>query len=206
MPRLVSAASFATSVATEINCTIDDAQGGRKQIWVPKCRGKGCFANDVDQSCAWCVYDLGSCLAAYGNVDCHEILAHRRAQNAGCIDVGRDAFEVPGYGCDGSETVIAYPKGDGPCPVVLYGHGMAPNGAVDGRMEAMAHVAANGLLVLAPNTGGYDGRGRTCGSSSEWKDMILAVTASRDGGAALHPALATANWDHVGMWGYSMGG
>ncbi len=83
---------------------------------------------------------------------------------------------------------------------------MAPNGAVDGRMEAMAHVAANGLLVLAPNTGGYDGRGRTCGSSSECKDMILAVTASRDGGAALHPALATANWDRVGMWGYSMGG
>ena len=198
MPRLVSAASFATSVATEINCTIDDAQGGRKQIWVPKCRGKGCFANDVDQSCAWCVYDLGSCLAAYGNVDCHEILAHRRAQNAGCIDVGRDAFEVPGYGCDGSETVIVYPKGDR----IRSWHGSQWR---RGRPHG-GHGARGGQLVLAPNTGGYDGRGRTCGSSSECKDMILAVTASRDGGAALHPALATANWDRVGMWGYSMGG
>ena len=35
---------------------------------------------------------------------------------------------------------------------------------------------------------------------------LLALKASRHGGASLHPALATADWSRTGVFGHSMGG
>merc|ERR1712023_470662 len=122
---------------------------GLKQIWLPNCHGAGCFANDMDQACAWCVYDLQTCQDV--RQDCKQLLAARNAQNAHCLSVSRGSYDVHGYFCKGKETRIFYPDGQGPFPLVVYGHGMAPMGHADGREESLAHIASSGFVVLAPN-------------------------------------------------------
>jgi len=118
--------------------------------------------------------------------------------------VGRGVFELEGYRCDGGrrQTVIFYPKGNGPFHVVVYAHGAW--GWIDGCDEWLETVASAGLIVLAPFQGSNAQPPASCGSAFA-KDVLLAFEGSRAGGAALHPALGTADWSRTGVFGHSRG-
>lgn len=118
----------------------------------------------------------------------------------GSFQVGRGAYSIDGYLCGNStQTVIFYPKGVGPFNVVVYGHGAW--GGVDGCDAWLETIAGMGLIVIAPFAGQSI---PTCGKNFA-KDMALALTASRDGGASLHPALSTADFSRTGFFGHSRG-
>jgi predicted dienelactone hydrolase len=119
---------------------------------------------------------------------------------------------VKGYSCGdkSTKTLIFYPKP--PIPhahrngesdaettfhVTVYAHGIG--GGDDGCDDWLETVASLGLIVIAPFTSGG-----AC--ETEYKDMLLALSSAKQGGSKLHPALATADWGRVGVWGHSMGG
>ena len=79
------------------------------------------------------------------------------------------------------------------------GHGIA--GGIDGCDGWLKTIASLGLVVVAPFTSGG-----AC--ELEWEDMLLALKASREGGAKLHPALGPGrvDWSRTGVMGHSMGG
>jgi dienelactone hydrolase len=126
-------------------------------------------------------------------------------RKSGVIDsytVSSGSFSVNGYQCgdQNPNTHIFYPKATGPFPIVTFGHGMG--GDLDIGQAALETVAALGVIVVAPGTGGMD---EEC-SSFEWQDMLLALSTAKAGGAALHPELGKVDWSRTGVWGYSMGG
>lgn len=127
-----------------------------------------------------------------------------QSETAPTFQVGRGWFEIDGYKCGGSKsTVLFYPKPtadtDGPFPVVVYGHGAW--GEVDGSDDWLATVASLGLIVIAPFAGKDT---NPCGAKFA-DDLVLALNATRAGGATLHPALATASWENTGLFGHSKG-
>jgi len=185
--------------AHPLDCGLEEASSGQRQIWVPNCQGAGCNANGLDNECAWYVDDLQLCEASY-NVSCEHVVAARKAQHVMSYPVSSDRYDVEGYVCGGSTTLIYHPSGDGPFPLIIYLHGSG--GSVDGRESGLASVASSGFVVVAPRTGGYPG---SCTSKTEYKDATRAWTASKSGGAALSPGLAKVDWSRTGIWGYSMG-
>lgn len=120
-------------------------------------------------------------------------------------EVASGDFDVPGYKCGdhSPKTLIFYPKASGKFPVVVYGHGTM--GGVDGNYDALGAMASAGFTVIAPYTKVPDGAYMMKCSLVEWQDMLSAVWAARDAGPSLHPALANADFDRIGVWGYSMG-
>ena len=81
--------------------------------------------------------------------------------------------------------------------MVAYAHGIG--GGIDGCDSWMETVASLGLIVIAPFTSGG-----AC--ETEYKDQLLSMSAARQGGKTLHPALSTADWSRTGVFGHSMGG
>lgn len=109
-------------------------------------------------------------------------------------------YEIDGYKCFGQkDTVVFYPAGTGPFRVVVFGHGSW--GEIDGADAWMALVASEGLIVIAPFAGRAD---HGCGYMFA-DDMLLALTASKAGGEALHPVFAKADWSKTGLFGHSRG-
>jgi len=174
---------------------------GQMQVWVPDCPGAGCFANGIDQECAWHVHDMERCRSIYGD-DCDATDTARKAQQVTAMPVSSGNYNVDGYVCLGTKTDIWYPSTGGPYPFVIYLHGSG--GGDDGRSSQFASVASTGLVVVAPVTGGYPGG--NCSSKTEWEDAVTAWTSSKSGGSNLSPGLAKVDWSKTGIWGYSMGG
>lgn len=116
--------------------------------------------------------------------------------------VSSGSFSVNGYQCGdrNPNTHIYYPKATGPFPIVTFGHGK--RGDLDIGEATLKLVAGLGIIVVASGTGGSD---EQC-SATEWQDMLLALSAAKSGGAALHSALGKVDWSRTGVWGYSMGG
>jgi len=198
--RLASPFVFGSFVAGyPVDCNITDDVFGQMQIWVPNCQGTGCFANGIDQECAWHVHDLDKCRSLHGTV-CDETDAARQAQHASGIPTASGKYDVEGYACGGTSTGIWYPTTGGPYPLVIYLHGS--DGGDDGRSSQYASVAATGLVVVAPLTGGYPG---SCSSEIEWEDAPTVWSASKKGGSSLSPGLSMVDWTKTGIWGYSMG-
>ena len=75
------------------------------------------------------------------------------------------------------------PRGSPAFHVVVYAHGIG--GGIDGCDSWLTTVASRGLIVIAPFTSGG-----AC--ETEYQDILLALSAARKGGAALHPALQRA--------------
>jgi len=127
------------------------------------------------------------------------VVASIPAQIVSSYTVSSGSYTVDGYVCGGSKTLIYYPVGDGPYPVIIYLHGSG--GDVDGRESGLASVASSGFVIVAPYTGGYPG---SCNSTTEYEDAVLAWRTSKSD-VALSPGLAKADWNRTGVWGYSMG-
>lgn len=140
------------------------------------------------------------------DVDVHTGWAPPPPTGESIYRVGRGLFHVEGYRCGNKspQTIAFYPLGNGPFgeaanqafPVVAYGHGAW--GYLDGNDRLLETVASLGLIVLVPFTGAG-----TCGHVHE--DMFTAIRTSRQGGAGLHPALASADFSSTGAFGCSMG-
>jgi dienelactone hydrolase len=125
----------------------------------------------------------------------------KQTQTGAKFEVDRGWYEIDGYKCGGQKsTVVFYPRGAGPFHVVVYGHGAW--GEIDGSDAWLETVASLGLIVIAP-FGGKDLH--SCGKAFA-DDLLNAINGSRAGGAALHPALARANWSRTGLLGHSKGG
>eukprot|EP00035_Acanthoeca_spectabilis_P010607 m.188089 g.188089 ORF g.188089 m.188089 type:complete len:239 (-) comp15078_c0_seq14:429-1145(-) len=93
----------------------------------------------------------------------------------------------------------------GPFPFVVYMHGMAMDIEPDqmktlyeGEWEA---IASHGFVVAAPRSG--DG---VSYYQDFYKDQLRTIEVARELGASLSPALANADFSHVGVAGHSMGG
>jgi len=128
-------------------------------------------------------------------------------ESAAKYQVGRGYYELQGYKCGQSAgtdsgTAIFYPKdttGTKRFNVVVYGHGAW--GRIDGSDDWLATVASLGLIVLAP----FQGKDEVPCHGNFSDDLLTALQGSRTGGAALHPALAMADWSRVGLFGHSKG-
>jgi len=66
----------------------------------------------------------------------------------------------------------------------------------------METIASRGLIVIAP-FGPKDNK--TICRIKQITDLEHAMRKSKKGGAALHPALATADWNRTGIYGLSIG-
>jgi dienelactone hydrolase len=124
-----------------------------------------------------------------------------KQQEAARYQVGRGYYELSGYKCGGGNpaTVLFYPKGTGPFPVVVYGHGAW--GYVDGSDDWLETVSSLGLIVIAP----FQGKDPHPCKKAFADDLLNAIQGSKEGGAELHPALSTANWTKTGIFGHSKG-
>eukprot|EP00927_Polykrikos_kofoidii_P062127 TRINITY_DN56942_c0_g1_i1.p1 TRINITY_DN56942_c0_g1~~TRINITY_DN56942_c0_g1_i1.p1 ORF type:complete len:424 (+),score=62.33 TRINITY_DN56942_c0_g1_i1:85-1356(+) len=90
--RLISAlAACLAHGSLSAPCNTDDGVG-QQMVRVNNCKGAGCFANGVDQNCAWCVYNMTGCEKIYGTI-CKDTHEARRAQKAACAFAsGRGAW------------------------------------------------------------------------------------------------------------------
>jgi len=110
-------------------------------------------------------------------------------------------YEISGFQCtDQTDMVVFYPPGDGPFPVVVFGHGLW--GEVDGADDFMKTIADQGLIVIAPFSGKDMNNLCLCTFAD---DMIHALSETKAGGAVLHPIFARADWSSTGMFGHSRG-
>lgn len=199
MARLSSPLVLASVVVGfPVDCNNTDDLNGQMHVWVPDCQGAGCFANGIDQECAWHVHDMAKCRAIYGD-DCDATDVARQSQHVSASPVTKGSYNVDGYVCGGTTTDIWYPSTGGPYPIVIYLHGSG--GGDDGRSSQFASIASTGLVVVAPITGAYP----ACSSEIEYEDAVKVWTTSKSGGSKLSPGLAMVDWSKTGIWGYSMG-
>jgi dienelactone hydrolase len=76
---------------------------------------------------------------------------------------------------------------------------------MDGRREGLKELASLGFVVVAPNSGGYDGPNGACNARSEWRDLRYLLKFGKRHVRKLI-GKHKFDWEWLGLWGYSMGG
>mmetsp|Transcript_5390 Transcript_5390/g.10988 ORF Transcript_5390/g.10988 Transcript_5390/m.10988 type:complete len:427 (-) Transcript_5390:222-1502(-) len=171
------------------------------------CPGDGPECSASSQGAA----SSGVNLLQFNNAVRSEVVAEAAAgASAGSYNLCAGTYNVGGYTCGSpagqDDTKVFFPcnqKAPGALPVVAYAHGMGGRGEIDAAGDAFREVVSLGIVVIVPDTDGYDPA--RCTSKTEYKDLLRALQVS-EGSPSLHKALPRVDWSRQAVWGYSMGG